>query len=126
MTTPFEQAASMTSAAVISPYGELFTFTARASPATSTRRADGAGRASMRPAAISAVELAYLHARGSIADDHAQGDVVSKPLVSVTSQSALMPMTGDQVTRQKPAKPSRSKVADGVRHNFRLTARKRS
>lgn len=133
MPTPFEQAASMTSAAVDFVYGELFTFTARAVAGdVDAPRGPDASRPSFDATGgyIGPSSSLYPHARGSIADDHAQGDVVSKPLVSVDNANLpWMPVTGDQVTRQKTgetfeiAKP----LPDGVRRTiFRLTARKRS
>lgn len=134
MTNPFEQGAQMTSAAVDLVYGELFTFIAKtvtSNDVDAKRSAD-----SSRPnfdctgAYVAPSSSMYPHARGSIADDHAQGDVASKPLVSVDNANLTwQPVPGDQVIRQKTgetfeiAKP----LPDGVRRTiYRLTAKKRS
>jgi hypothetical protein len=130
--TPFETAATMTSAAVDLVYGETFTFTGMkaAADVDSPRVADPA-----RPAFdatggyVAPSQAIYPHARGSIADAHAQKTVASQPLVSVDNDRLAWPVTtGDRVTRKKTGEVfeiSRP-LPDGVRRTvFHLTARKR-
>lgn len=104
MPTPFEQAATLTSAAVDTIFGEIFTFIAmkqgvdRGSP----RIIDTA-----RPV-FSAVggyvdpsKTAFPHARGT-ANNQVQPHVVTEPFVSVdNSRLKWLVVTGDRVTRSK-------------------------
>lgn len=104
MTTPFEQAAALTSAAVDAIYGEKFTIigmkqgTDRGLP----RVIDPS-----RPAFdviggyIDPSKSAFPHARGT-SQNQAQQHVVTEPFVSIDNANMQWAaVTGDRVTRQK-------------------------
>ncbi|CUT12533.1 hypothetical protein BF49_3613 [Bradyrhizobium sp.] len=133
MPNPFEQAALQTSAAVDSVFGELFTFTAmKATTDVDAPRAADPDRQAFDAigAYVAVTSSFYPHARGGVADDHAQKMVASQPLVSIDNANLRwVVVTGDRVTRQKTGEVfeiSRP-MPDGVKRTiFHLTARKRS
>ena len=104
MPTPFETAAALTSAAVDTIYGEMFTFIGmkagvdRGSPKVldATRPKFDAIGGYVDPA-----KSAFPRARGT-ANNEAQRHVATEPFVSVDNAKLLWPVViGDRVTRAK-------------------------
>jgi hypothetical protein len=104
MTSLFDQAAALTSAAVDSVYGEAFTFIGMKPGAD---RGSAKILDSSRPAFdvtggfIDSSKSAYPHARGT-AQNAAQRHVVTEPFASIDNVNMQWPaITGDRVTRLK-------------------------
>lgn len=133
MPTPFETASAMTSAAVDRVYGESFQMIAMKPnlDVDALRIPDPARPAFTAVGAyVAPSQAVYPHARGAIADDHAQKLVASQPLASFDNAALAWPVTtGDRVLRLKTgelfevARP----LPDGVRRTvLHLTSRKRA
>jgi hypothetical protein len=129
MPTPFEQAAALTSAAVDTIFGEVFTFVAMKPGADRNlpRIIDTSRPVFSAPGGfVGPSKTAFPHARGT-ANNQAQGHVVTEPFVSIDNVNLKWAaVTGDRVTQLKTgaqyeiARP----MPDGVtRTIFILTAK---